>query len=168
MTVDYWDLLSTKYEYRLLLDIVWSHNKSSSCPTLHCCQTVNTRNTRNHNIQKKPILCSLQQIRIRKLWLPQYRGKITKPNQGLPATQSPHPRRRQIQPTCFLNYCWRSRTTWTQTRTLTKPISGTTLWNPCQKKKFQTRNRNWNDHQQEKWICQIKPVKGLQWKLRQI
>ena len=71
MTVDYCDLLSTKHEYRLLLDIVQSHNKSSSYPTLNCCQTVNTRNTRNHDIQKKPILCSLQWIQIRILWLPQ-------------------------------------------------------------------------------------------------
>ena len=128
-------------------------NKSSSSPTLHCCQTVNTRNTRNLDIQKKLILCSLHQIQIRKLWLPQYRGKITELNQGSPATWSPHPWSRQIRPTCFLDYHQRSKTTQTQTRTLTKPIPETTLWNPHQKKKFQmktsTRNKIWNGHWQE-------------------
>ena len=168
MTGDYCELLSTEHEYRLLLDIVWSCNKSSSYPTLHCCQTVNTRNTRNNDIQKKLILCSLQQIRIKKLWLPHYRGKITELNQKSPTTQSPHPRRRQIWPTCFLNYHRRSRATQTQTRTLTKPVPETTLWNPHQKKKFQTktstRNRIQNGHWWEKWICQIKPAKSLWWK----
>ena len=163
MTVDYCNLLSTKCEYRLLLDIVWSHNKSSSYPMLHCCQTVNTRNTRNHDVQKKLILCSLQWIEIRKLWPPQYRGEITEPNWGSPATRSPHPRRRWSRSTCFLDYHWRSRTTQTQTRTLTKPISETTLWSSHQEKKFQmkTSTRNRNGHWWEKWICQTKLAKSL-------
>ena len=102
MTVDYCNLFSTECEYRLLLDIVWSHNKSSSYPTLHCCQTVNTKNIRNHDNQKELILCSLQWIRIWHLWLSQCRGEIMEPNWGSPATWSPHTWRNKFDPLASL------------------------------------------------------------------
>ena len=156
MTVDYCNLLSTEREYRILLDIVWSHNKSSSYPTLHCCQTVNARNTRN----QFSALYSKSESDIS-----DYRSAEEKS----PNRTEDHPHPKALTPKENEFDLLASSTIIEGVEPL-EPIPETTLWNINQKlwTKPPTWTQNWNGNWRQKWICQIEPPHGLWWEPRQI